>query len=156
MDKIFLNFGSQPIEIFYQIIKCWWFTLGKFPFDKIQWEREIIFTLMSKLSQCSSIISICTNLSPVCEDDAECEDAEDKETPSAGCDDQEVDGGRRTVWGGAVLHCLEVRHTWEGQRHDKHISSQANTFNRIKYNLLVPDLSLSTASHQNTQNYKGW
>ena len=88
-----------------------------------------------------------SNLSPVREDDAESEDAEDEESPRAGRDDEKVDGRRRTVRGGAVLHCLEVRHTWEGQCHDKHISSQANTFNRIKYNLLVPDLSLSLQPH---------
>lgn len=57
---------------------------------------------------------ICTNLSPVCEDDAECEDAEDKESSSAGRDDEKVDGRRRTVGGGAVLDCLEIRHTCEG------------------------------------------
>ena len=38
-----------------------------------------------------------SNLSPVGEDDAESEDAEDEESPRAGRDDEKVDGRRRTV-----------------------------------------------------------
>ena len=49
---------------------------------------------MVKLFKCSIIQ--CTNLSPVGEDDAECEDAEDEESPRARCDDQKVDGRWRT------------------------------------------------------------
>ena len=51
------------------------------------------------------------DLSSVGEDDTESEDAEDEEARSTGGDDQQVEAGRRRIWGGAVLHCFEVSYT---------------------------------------------